>query len=88
MTRHTIQVVTLAGVLLALLATPIPAQSEPIAGCPDGFHHHPAGEHHDGQDHFHVGTASDQNGDGWICALHVSADGSIHLHIDNQSRSG
>jgi len=88
MPQRMLQVTVLAAVLLALLATPALAQSEPVAGCPDGFHLHLIGEHHDGEGHFHVGTADDQNGDGWICAKHVSADGSIHVHIDNQSRSG
>jgi hypothetical protein len=87
MRARTVHVLVLAAMLLALFAVPALAQSEPIAGCPDGFHLHETGEHHDGEGHFHVGTAADQNGDGWICALHVSVDGSIHLHIDNQSQS-
>lgn len=87
MTKRTIQAIALAAVLLALLSTLAVAQSEPVAGCPYGFHLHLVDDHHDGEEHFHIGTAADQNGDGWICAEHVSVDGSIHVHIDNQVRS-
>jgi hypothetical protein len=30
-----------------------------------------------------VGNDRDFNGDGWICGKHVSNDGSVHVHIDN-----
>ena len=86
MKNRTVQPTLVAMLLLAALSVPAFAQSDPIAGCPNGFHLHEAGHHHDGQTHFHVGTAADQNGDGWICAKHVSADGSIHVHIDNAVR--
>lgn len=86
MIKRTLQLIVLAAVLLAVPSSAF-ALSEPVAGCPDGFHLHLVGDHHDGEDHLHAGTADDQNGDGWICAKHVSLDGSIHVHIDNQSRS-
>ncbi|HLD92747.1 MAG TPA: hypothetical protein VI703_00895 [Anaerolineales bacterium] len=76
----------LAALLPLVMSLSLP-QSEPIAGCPNGFQLHLVADHHDGEMHFHVGTDDDQNGDGWICAQHVSADGNIHLHIDNQVRN-
>ncbi len=88
MAMRTLRAVLLAAVLIGTLAASAFAQSEPIAGCPDGFHLHQVGEQHDGEDHFHIGTSADQNGDGWICAMHVSVDGSNHVHIDNRARSG
>ncbi len=88
MAKRNLKVVAVAFVLLVALAAPVLAQSDPIAGCPDGFHLHETAHHHDGEAHFHVGTAADQNGDGWICALHVSVDGSIHVHIDNAVPTG
>ena len=69
--------------LLTALSRPALAQSEPIAGCPNGFELHQANDHHDMDIHNHVGTSTDQNGDGWICVKHVSPNGSIHVHIDN-----
>lgn len=71
-----------AGWTLAVVAVPGFAQ-EPIGECPNGFHLHAAMEHHDGEAHHHAGTDADQNGDGWICARHVSADGTVHVHVDN-----
>lgn len=61
-------------------------QPEPAgSGCPDGFHLHAMEGHHDhgGHAHRHVGSSLDLNGDGKICVKHVSADGSVHVHIDN-----
>jgi hypothetical protein len=84
MTFRNLLFLVLTALLLALLPISAFAQSAPIAGCPLGFHFHMIGDHHDGEEHFHAGTAADQNGDGWICATHVSVDGSIHVHIDNQ----
>jgi hypothetical protein len=52
--------------------------------CPPGFMLHMAhehDEHHTG--HLHAGTDADQNGDGYICANHVTPGGNIHVHIDN-----
>ncbi len=74
-----------AGLMLALSAVSGFAQ-EPVGDCPNGFHLHATMDHHDGEAHQHVGTDDDQNGDGFICAKHVSADGSIHVHIDNNVR--
>ncbi len=73
----------IAMLLVATLSFPAFAQSNPIGGCPTGFDLHEVGHPHDGETHFHVGTAADQNGDGWICVKPVSIDGSIHVHIDN-----
>lgn len=83
MRNRAVQATALAMLLLAALSFPAFAQSDPAAGCPNGFHLHEAGHPHDGEAHFHAGTAADQNGDGWVCAKHVSVDGSIHVHIDN-----
>jgi hypothetical protein len=83
MRSRTIQAIVAATFLLALFTVPVFAQSAPIAGCPTGFHLHELGDDHDGEAHFHVGTEADQNGDGWVCARHVSVDASIHVHIDN-----
>lgn len=61
-------------------------QSGPTgSGCPEGFHPHAMDHHHDhgGHAHRHVGSSLDLNEDGWICVKHVSADGSIHVHVDN-----
>ena len=86
MRNRAVQATALAILLLAALSFPAFAQSDSIAGCPNGFHLHETGHPHDGEAHFHVGTAADQNGDGWVCAKHVSVDGSIHVHIDNAVR--
>ena len=83
MRNRTVQAAVIAAFLMASLSVSAFVQPNPIAGCPNGFHLHEAGHHHDGESHFHVGTAADQNGDGWICAKHVSVDGSIHVHVDN-----
>jgi hypothetical protein len=57
---------------------------EPVAGCQNKFHLHMAHDHHhDGGDHQHVGNDTDRNGDGWICARHVTPNGSVHVHTDN-----
>jgi hypothetical protein len=68
---------------LAVLAS-VSASAEPVGACPDGFALHAVMEHEE-HGHHHVGSAVDRNGDGWICAKHVSAGGHIHVHIDNQA---
>ena len=63
----------------------VSANGDPVGGCPDNFQLHVAMDHndeHNGQ-HKHVGNDRDLNGDGWICGKHVGADGSVHVHIDN-----
>jgi len=74
-------------VLVALiLSTAVFAQDNaPVGGCPDGFHLHHVMDHdnHIGHMHQHVGSAADQNGDGYLCVSHVSVNGNIHVHIDN-----
>lgn len=72
--------------VVAVMALPVEA-SDPIGGCPDGFSLHPAMDHDDHHgDHLRVGTDTDSNGDGWICARHVAQDGTIHVHIDNYAQ--
>ena len=87
MRNRTVRATAIAMLVLAALSFPAFAQSDPIAGCPTGFHLHEVGDQHDGETHLHVGTAADQNGNGWICAKHVSVDGSVHVHNDNAVRS-
>ena len=73
-------------VLLVLLFAgnvSVHAQNEPIGGCPDSFELHPAMPHDDHHGHLHVGTDTDANADGWLCMKHVSVNGHIHVHIDN-----
>lgn len=59
------------------------AQNEPVGGCPDGFELHPAMDHDEHGDHLHAGTHGDANADGWLCMKHVSVDGHVHVHTDN-----
>ena len=76
----------LTTIVLMLATVSLAAGSEaPVGGCPDDFHLHTVMDHdsdHQGQ-HQHVGSDKDLNGDGWICVKHVSEDGSVHVHIDN-----
>jgi hypothetical protein len=76
-------IVLLILLLLLAMATTTSATDEPAGGCPDGFQLHPAMQHDQHHGHFHVGTDTDINADGFICAKHVSVDGDIHVHIDN-----
>ena len=72
--------------LVPLMATVAFAETgDPVGGCPSGFHLHNLMDHDDHADHMHqhIGNDKDQNGDGYICVKHVSRDGSIHVHIDN-----
>lgn len=71
---------------LALLAVPFVLADD--GACPDGFTLHPAmvHKHPDGGNHLHVGVDGDLNGDGYICGKHVSASGSVHVHIDNNAQ--
>ncbi|MBI5031024.1 MAG: hypothetical protein HZB51_10890 [Chloroflexi bacterium] len=80
--------ITIALVVLVLLAAIAPiasAQGKPIGSCRDGFELHPAMDHDDQHEHHHIGTETDQNGDGWICVKHVGVDENNHVHIDNQA---
>lgn len=55
---------------------------EPIRGCSKPFENPPHHAHpHDLHHERHIGTDTDQNGDGYICVKHISSD--KHLHIDN-----
>ena len=72
--------------LLALLFTLTSTVAFAAGGdCPPGFTLH---EHmdHEEHPHQHVGTSADLNRDGDICVKHVTPDGSIHVHIDNNVR--
>ena len=71
--------------VLAMVPFVAASEGEPQGGCPDNFQLHMVMDHtheHEGQ-HHHVGQDRDLNGDGWICGKHVSANGRIHVHIDN-----
>jgi hypothetical protein len=62
---------------LAALAAP----GDPVGGCPPPFElHHLM---HDDPDpmHVHLHFDADQNGDGWVCMMHLPKD--LHLHTDN-----
>ncbi len=71
--------------LMLAMATTTSATVEPVGGCPDDFQLHPAMPHDEHHGHLHVGTDTDNNADGYICAQHVSVDGNIHVHIDNNT---
>jgi hypothetical protein len=58
------------------------AESDPLGGCPDSFELHMVMPHEE-HGHHHVGTDTDLNGDGWICAKVVGANQTNHVHIDN-----
>lgn len=61
------------------------SENQPIGGCLDRFQLHSVMDHshdHEGE-HHHVGNDKDLNGDGWICGKHVTNDGRVHVHIDN-----
>lgn len=77
----------LLGTLLSLgMGTVALANGDPIGGCPDQFELQDAMHHDDHHGHQHVGTNTDRNADGWLCVKHVSADGNIHVHVDNNVR--
>jgi hypothetical protein len=78
-------IVLLILLLMLALATTSSAADEPVGGCLDGFQLHPAMQHDEDHGHLHVGTDTDINGDGFVCAKHVSVDGNIHVHIDNNT---
>lgn len=79
-------IILLVVVALMLFTVPfVSANGDPVGGCPDSFQLHMVMDHtsdHNGQ-HKHVGNDRDLNGDGWICGKHVGANGSVHVHIDN-----
>jgi len=82
--KKLMSITVLVVLLLLVTAAFVYAEGEPAGGCPPGFELHPAMPHDDHHGHRHVGTAADQNGDGWICVRHVSVDGNVHVHIDNR----
>ena len=61
------------------------AAGGPAGGCPSDFKLEMAMKH-DNHQHQHVGTAADQNGDGYICMKAVTPSGKIHVHVDNNLR--
>ena len=58
------------------------AAGDAIGGCPDSFELHMVMPHQD-HGHHHVGTDTDLNGDGYLCAKVVGVNGINHVHIDN-----
>lgn len=77
----------LLGMVLSLGTQPVAFAADGQAGgCPGKFELHMAMDHDGDHGHQHVGTDTDRNGDGWICVKHVSVDGTIHVHIDNNVR--
>ena len=71
--------------VLGTVSFVVASENEPQGGCPNSFTLHSLTAHdhdHQGQ-HHHVGNDRDFNGDGWICGKHVSNNGSVHVHIDN-----
>lgn len=58
------------------------AESEPEGACPNSFELHMVMPHSD-HGHRHVGTDTDLNGDGWLCAKVVGANEINHVHVDN-----
>lgn len=79
-------VLLVVGMMMFFTVTFVNASTDPVGGCPNGFNLHMAmdQDHHDhGGQHKHVGNDRDLNGDGWICGQHVGANGSVHVHIDN-----
>lgn len=80
----TVMVLFLSAAFFSLAAA---EPTAPQGDCAPGWHLHEAMPH-DGQhpDHRHVGNDRDFNGDGWVCGKHVGADGSIHVHTDNNIR--
>lgn len=79
----------MAALVLVVAGSALGQVDPPTSSCPPGFHLHRMSDHHGHGDHHahrHVGTSADQNGDGWTCVKHVSADGSVHVHVDNAVR--
>jgi hypothetical protein len=80
-------VMLLLVLVLALISVSLAVAEDgsPVGGCPDGFELHMMMEHGHGEhgQHHHAGNSEDFNGDGYICGKHVSADGTVHVHIDN-----
>lgn len=77
---------TVLVLLLSLTSVVSAGASTPVkGGCPDGFALHAAHDHDEHHGHKHVGTDTDHNGDGLICAKHVSAGGDVHVHVDNNA---
>jgi hypothetical protein len=81
------RLVSIAALVLSLALTSAPtawADTQPVGGCPNTFDLHRAADHDEHHEHKHVGTATDHNGDGWICVKHL-ANGKIHVHVDNNA---
>lgn len=78
MLKKLVFVLVLAVLLSQFTVSTIQAGSN----CPPGFEPEPA-MHRDDHHHQHVGTSTDQNEDDTICVKHITSDGSIHVHIDN-----
>ena len=78
-------VLLMVSVLVGATIPTVAASGTPVGSCANGFQLHEVmehnGEHHG--EHHHVGNDHDQNGDGFLCVKHVGANGSIHVHTDN-----
>lgn len=85
----TIRVLLVTVLISLFLVATVFTVSAQGGNCPPGFMLHMAHEHdeHHG-DHLLAGTNADQNGDGFICANHVTPSGKIHVHIDNNVKLG
>ena len=68
--------------MLVVSSTVLAAQGTPGDRCPDNFHLHDVHEMMDG--HTHIGTSTDRNGNGFICAKHITE--TLHLHIDDNAK--
>jgi hypothetical protein len=81
-----ILMILLLTALLAILATSLASadMTGVVGSCPSGFHLHPLMHDHEHEgEHIHVGLTQDLNGDGYICARHITPAGNIHVHVDN-----
>ena len=84
MSRKLILVLVLT-LLLASMAVSIASAEHgaPIGGCPGNFELHHVMHDHDDHPHHHIGNDMDQNGDGYLCVMHVGIAGNNHVHVDN-----
>ena len=71
---------------LALTSVAFAEHTEPLGGCPDGFHLHHIMDHDEEHEHehVHIGVDVDSNNDTYICVKHLF--NTYHLHIDNFSQ--
>ena len=79
-----IRILLVTSFLAMFMATTVFAEGKPVGNCSTGFTLHMVADHdnHHGH-HVHVGSDTDQNGDGYICVKPITPKGTIHVHIDN-----